>query len=64
MQKPALAESFVEELMSPPFPTVHQQDSLRSIAQYIGKDNNAVMVRLDDGRMHIITKHDLVAALS
>mgnify|MGYP000226221175 CR=1 FL=1 len=64
ISQPDLAEQFVETLMDAPFPTVEANESVKTIAQKITKDNAAVMVKLSHDKMHIITKQDLIAALS
>lgn len=64
VKDPGLAERFVEEIMSEPFPEVDAQQSVKDLATLISKDNGAVMVRLEADRQHIITKHDIIAALS
>lgn len=60
----ALAEKFVESIMDKPFPVVKPNETVKSIATHITKENSAVMVDLAPGKMHIITKHDILAALS
>lgn len=60
----SLPEKFVESIMDKPFPIVKGSDSVKSIAPHINKENSAVMVDLGNGQMHIITKHDILAALS
>lgn len=60
----SLSEQFVEKVMESPFPTVSYNEPVKDIAKHISKENNAVMVKLPDGKQHIITKHDIIAALS
>lgn len=64
VQNPDLAESFVESIMDAPFPMVEPHETLKNIASKISKENSAVMVKLHDGGYHIITKQDVIAALS
>lgn len=59
-----LAEKFVEEIMDKPFPVVSYDTDLQEVAQLMNKDNTAVLVRLASGALHIITKQDLITALS
>lgn len=61
---PGLAEKFVESIMSEPFPEVRHDAEIREVAQHINKDNNAVLVKQASGSLHIITKQDLITALS
>ena len=61
---PAVAEMQVSQLMEPPFPEVEAHEDLRSVATKINKDNSAVLVRLKNGHYHIITRQDVIAAMS
>lgn len=64
IEDPSLAEKFVEDIMDKPFPIVGHKDSVKSVAALINKDNAAVMVKKTNGSYHIITKQDLINALS
>jgi cystathionine beta-synthase len=64
MEDPGLAEKFVELIMQKPFPEVAHNAPLRAIASLLGKENNAVLVQLPSGAKHIITKQDIITALS
>ncbi len=61
---PSLSEKFVEEIMDAPFPTVDHQEPVKAVAVKINKDTAALMVKLASGKFHIITKQDLINALS
>ncbi|WP_306640023.1 pyridoxal-phosphate dependent enzyme [Sanyastnella coralliicola] len=54
----------VSKVMGAPFPVVDENATIDSISQMIGKDNSAVLVSLEDGGHHIITRHDLIDAIS
>lgn len=64
IEDPSLAEKFVEDIMDKPFPIVGHKDSVKSVAALINKDNTAVMVKKANESYHIITKQDLINALS
>lgn len=64
IEDPSLAEKFVEDIMDKPFPIVGHKDSVKSVAALINKDNTAVMVKKSNESYHIITKQDLINALS
>lgn len=64
VENPKLAETFVGEIMNPPFPVVQPSDKLKNIAANISRENNAVLVNLGEKGYHIITRHDVIAALS
>jgi cystathionine beta-synthase len=64
MADPSLTEKFVENIMEAPFPIVQPDEAVKSVAKHISKDVSAVMVSLPTGGMHIITKQDIIHALS
>jgi cystathionine beta-synthase len=64
MADPSLTEKFVENIMEAPFPIVQPDEAVKSVAKHISKDVSAVMVSLPTGGMHIITKQDIINALS
>ncbi len=53
----------VREVMGEPFPIVDSQEELQSVIRLVDKSTPAVLVRIDEGKYHIITRHDLIAAL-
>lgn len=61
---PGLAEKFIENIMGAPFPEVDYHVDIKTIAQLMNKDNAAVIVKLESGARHILTKQDLITALS
>lgn len=54
----------VSVLMSAPYPVVSESTSLDEISKLITKDTPAVLVKLDSEKYHIITRHDLIAAIA
>jgi cystathionine beta-synthase len=54
----------VKSMMQKPFPVIGEQVPIEEISKLINKDNNAVLMRDMGGNMHIITKHDIIAAVS
>lgn len=53
----------VETVMADPFPEVEGNASMDEVSKKITKENSAVLVRDSNGNMHIITKHDVIAAI-
>ena len=53
----------IREVMGAPFPIVQKNTSIEDVSKLIDKDRNAVLVDLEDGKYHIITKHDIISAL-
>ncbi|TCK66823.1 cystathionine beta-synthase [Winogradskyella wandonensis] len=53
----------IKDVMGAPFPIVNKNTKIEDLSKLINKDNNAVLVELDNGKHHIITKHDIISAL-
>ena len=53
----------IKEVMHQPFPIVSKNTTIDEVSKLIHKDNNAVLVDLEDGKYHIITRHDIISAL-
>jgi len=58
-----LKQSNVEQLMQKPFPIIDGNLALEEVSKLISKENNAVLVKDLGGSVHIITKHDIIAAI-
>jgi cystathionine beta-synthase len=54
----------VENYMQAPYPVVQPSDPISTISKKFDEKNGAVLVDLGQGKYHIITRHDLVAAMS
>jgi cystathionine beta-synthase len=54
----------VNAVMHKPFPIVNPSDSIEKVSGLINKDNNAVLMMDLGGNWHIITKYDVIGALS
>ncbi|MGB0176375.1 MAG: hypothetical protein ACPF9D_04360 [Owenweeksia sp.] len=50
--------------MGKPYPLVEASEDVKSVSKHISKDVSAVLVKLNDDQYHIITKHDIIGALS
>ena len=50
--------------MQAPFPVVGEDAGLDQVSKLITKDTAAVLVELAEGGYHIITRHDLIAAIA
>jgi len=64
LQNNAVRENKVSSVMLPPFPIVQSGDSIDAVARKINKENNAVMMMDMGGNWHIITRYDIIEALS
>lgn len=53
----------IKDIMSKPFPMVEKNTPIEAISKLIHRENNAVLVKLDDDNYQIITKYDIISAL-
>ncbi|GAA4279132.1 pyridoxal-phosphate dependent enzyme [Aquimarina mytili] len=51
----------IKEVMKDPFPVVNAKTSLDEISKLIKNGNPAVLVELENGKHHIITKYDVIS---
>ena len=58
-----IADKPIKEVMSNKFPVVMKNTSVEEISKLINKNNQAVLVDLENGNFHIITKHDVISAI-
>ena len=53
----------IKDVMHKPFPIVDKHTPIEVISKLFNKENNAVMVKLEDGNYQIITKYDIISSL-
>lgn len=63
VDEPELRDSPVSTIMDAAFPVVKEDAKIEQISKLINKDVHAVLVELNNGNFHIITRHDLIAAI-
>lgn len=64
LEDPSMKEASVSQLMSDPLPFVLGSTRLDVISKMITKDNPAVLVKLEDGSVDIISNYDLIQTLA
>ncbi len=64
VEKNSIDHIKVKDMMAAPFPIVDSDEDLKSVLKRIDKNTSAVVVRIADDQYHIITRHDLITALS
>lgn len=64
VEQPELIHTAVSGIMGPAFPIVDPHTSLDELSKLINKENSAVLVEMSEGNFHIVTKHDLIAAIA
>jgi cystathionine beta-synthase len=58
-----IAEKPIKEVMGNSYPTVKKNASIEEVSKLITKENQAVLVDLENGKYSIITKHDIISAI-
>lgn len=64
LQDSDIANKPVKAIMDAPFPEVNPTVELRDLAKKLDKNTGAVLVKFGEGEYHILSRHDLVSALS
>jgi cystathionine beta-synthase len=59
----ALANVPIKEVMGKPYPIVKASTPLEEVSKLFTKENEAVLVELENKKFHIITKHDVISAI-
>ncbi|MDX8552625.1 pyridoxal-phosphate dependent enzyme [Tenacibaculum sp. 1B UA] len=58
-----IAEKPIKDVMGRAYPTVKKTASIDEVSKLINKENQAVLVDLENGKHHIITKYDIIRAI-
>ncbi|APZ46815.1 cystathionine beta-synthase [Polaribacter reichenbachii] len=58
-----IANKPIKEIMGKPYPIVKKTAKIDEISKLISKENEAVLVDLENGNHHIITKYDIISAI-
>ena len=56
-------EELIENVMQAPFPFVESSMGIDDVSKKLTRENQAVLVKDEDGKVHIITKHDIIEAI-
>ena len=64
LENPSLRSATVKSIATSPFPFVDLNTSIDKISSLINKDNSAVLVEDEQGRIEIITQYDIINAIS
>jgi cystathionine beta-synthase len=63
IDNPNFKDEVIGKIMKPVLPIVAANTSIQELSKIISKDIPAAIVKLDDGKYHIVTRHDLIAAI-
>ena len=58
-----VADKPIRELMGKPYPIVKAGTSIEEVSKLFTKENQAVLVELENGKHHIITKYDIIGSI-
>jgi cystathionine beta-synthase len=59
-----IGDTPIREIMGKPYPIVQENTPFAEVSRLINKDNQAVLVALENGKHHIITKHDIISSIN
>lgn len=59
-----IADKPIKTVMGKPYPVVKSSTPVDEVSKLITKDNHAVLVELENGKHHIITKHDIISNIN
>ncbi|HEY0091309.1 MAG TPA: CBS domain-containing protein, partial [Flavobacterium sp.] len=58
-----VADKPIREVMGKPYPIVKAGTSIEDVSRLFTKDNQAVLVELENGKHHIITKYAIIGSI-
>ncbi|SER87431.1 pyridoxal-phosphate dependent enzyme [Pedobacter rhizosphaerae] len=64
LENPGLKSAPIAEIMTATFPFVDLNTSIDKISSLINKENSAVLVEAESGKIEIITQYDIINAIS
>ncbi len=64
LENPGLKAGSIKEIMTASFPFIDINTSIDKISSIINKDNMAVLVKDEEGKIEIITQYDIINAIS
>lgn len=64
VEKPELRDAAISSIMGPAFPIVKSGTHIEELCKLINKSTPAVLVEADSGEKHIVTRYDIISAMS
>ena len=64
VDQPELRDTPISSIMNDPFPIVSENTPVDDLCKLITKNSPAVLVELANGSFHIVTRHDVIQAMS
>jgi cystathionine beta-synthase len=59
-----ISDKPIKEVMGKAYPIVSANTTIEEVSKLITRDNQAVLVQLENGKHHIITKHDIISSIN
>lgn len=59
-----IADKPIKEVMGKAYPIVSVSTPIEEVSKLFTRDNQAVLVQLENGKHHIITKHDIISSIN
>jgi cystathionine beta-synthase len=64
VDEPSLKNAPISSVMRAPFPIVQTSSSVEQLCKLINKETPAVLVELENGKFHIVSRYDVISAMS
>jgi cystathionine beta-synthase len=64
VDQPELRDTPISSIMNDPFPIVQENTTVDDLCKLITKNSPAVLVERSNGTFHIVTRHDVIQAMS
>ena len=64
LDNPSVKENKVSSIMDSPYPMVSFDTPVERLVKLINKENGAILSKDESGKMHIITKYDIIQSLA
>ena len=64
VDQPDLRDAPISSIMGKPFPVVPKSASIDHLCKLINKETPAVLVEVEEGKHHIVSRYDVISAMS
>ena len=64
VEDPRLLDKKIEDVMGAPFPIVEESTDITTLSKLINRDTPAVLVKMQNGKYHIVTKYDVIDGIA
>ncbi len=64
VDNPELRDAPISSIMRPAFPVVQTNTAVEDLCKLINRDTPAVLVKLEENKFHIVTRYDIISAMS